>query len=125
MPTVNEAQWQSWVKANRDPYGKACVDVAREVMRLLDAEPGDFDTHRLICRADDAIGAGGITGFMAGCVAQMVVACHSRGREFNAKWNRDHQIGEEGDLATQEGKTLNPALISVNIPAKPVSGGRP
>ena len=110
---IDQEKWNSWVVANEDPYGKACVDVAREAMQILDEEPGEFDCHKLISRADKRSGAGGITGFMAGCVAQMVSACHSRGEEFRRKWNKDNQIGTEGDEANDSGGVLNPALLNI------------
>ena len=115
MAIVDVKSWESWVKANTDSYGKAAVDVAREVMRLLD-EPDykDFDTHKIICDADDNIEAGGITGFMAGCVASMVSKCHSRGEEFRRKWNGDNQIGNEGDKANEGDGVLNPALLNIS-----------
>lgn len=115
MSIVNEEDWNKVVKVNDDPYGKACVDTAREVMRLLD-ERTDFDTHAIICEADDNIGAGGITGFMAGCVAEMVSKYHPRGEEFRRKWNTDNQIQNEGDEANESGGVLNPALLTIQVP---------
>lgn len=111
MPIVNEKDWNEWVEKNDDPYGKACVDVAREVMRLLD-EGHEIDAHKLICKADDNINAGGITGFMAGCVASMVSRCHSRGEEFRKVWN-----GDVGKLTGQENSegVLNPAILNIDI----------
>lgn len=115
MPISNREAWDGFVKVNKDPYSKCCVDVAREVMRVLDERPGPFDPHGLICAADDSIKAGGITVFMAGCVAQMVFQCHSRGEEFRRGWNRETQIGTEGDEAnTVAGRILNPALMNVS-----------
>lgn len=113
MPISDTDKWQSWLDANKDPYGGACIQVARRVMELLDAEPGDFDTHKIICQADDESGAGGITGYMAGCVANMVSQCHSRGEEFRRKWNLDNQLGDEGEKANEGGGTLNPALLNI------------
>lgn len=112
MPITDKEKWQSWVDNNKDSYGKACVDVAREVMNILD-EDKPFDPHRIICDADNKIDAGGITGFMAGCVAQMVSQCHSRGEEFRRAWNTQYQIKDEGDKANEEGGVLNPALLVV------------
>lgn len=117
MPIINEKDWQQWVDKNKDPYGKACVDVAREVMRLLD-ERQEFNHHEIICEADKNISTGGITGFMAGCVAQMVSRCHSRGEEFRKKWNLGTQIDSEGERANKEGGVLNPALLNLGIPKK-------
>jgi len=91
MKLKDEKRWDEYVKKNTDPYGECCVNVARRVMELLEerSEPlrhgyhPDLDTpHGLICKADNDIGAGGITGFMAGAVAAMVSECHERGEEF-------------------------------------------
>ncbi len=113
MPIVKQEDWQKWVDNNQDPYGKCCIDVAREVMKLLDEREGDFDTHKIICEADDNIKAGGITGFMAGAVAAMVSHCHSRGEEFRKKWNLDNQIHNEGERANEGKGVLNPALLTI------------
>lgn len=118
---TNEKDWNECVEKNKDAYGKACVDVARKAMEILDNEPGDFDTHSLICRADEESGAGGITGFMAGCVAQMISRCHSRGDEFRQKWNNDNGIIKtpEGkkDIgakkANESGGVINPAILTI------------
>ena len=107
MPIVDTKGWNEWETKNEDAYGKACVDVAREVMTILDKEPGEIDTHGIICRADKVAGAGGITGFMAGCVAQMVSQCHSRGDEFRRRWNKDNGIEDERD------GVVNPAIIEI------------
>ena len=114
MPITDQTKWDEWVKKNDDAYGKCCVDVARQVMKILDEEPQDFDTHEIICRADDEIEAGGITGFMAGAVASMVSACHSRGDEFRNQWNLDTQINNEGEKANKSGGVLNPALVNIS-----------
>jgi hypothetical protein len=113
MPITNEKMWNEWVVNNTDPYGKACVDVARKAMELLDADPGPIKTDDLIRRADDAVSTGGITGFMAACVAQMISQCHSRGEEFRRQWNEDNQLGNEGDRANQSGGILNPAILEI------------
>jgi len=119
MPIINEKHWNEWVKNNDDPYGKCCVDVARRVMEILDAEPGDFDAYELVYRADEEIKTGGITGFMAGAAASMISHCHSRGEEFRKKWNKSTAIGDEGDKANaKDGAVLNPALLTIEIPDK-------
>jgi hypothetical protein len=115
MPIIKQVEWKSWEVANQDPYGKCCVDVARQVMKILDEEPGDFDTHKIICRADNEINAGGITGFMAGCVAEMISQVHSHGEEFRRKWNKDNQIKDEGDKANESVGVLNPALLTISV----------
>ena len=103
----NQEAWDRYVESNKnDPYGKACVDVAREVMIVLD-EGKEFDCHTLICDADEKSSAGGITGFMAGCVAQMVTRCHSRGEEFQKKWNKDYGVEDSTGV-------VNPAILTIS-----------
>jgi hypothetical protein len=118
MPITNIKKWNSYVTKNQDPYGKCCVDVARRIMEILDKDPtpleipgngsqyGDKSAFKIICNANDDIKAGGITGFMAGCVAQMVVECHSRGEEFRKSHNWD--IKGDG--------VVNRALATISIP---------
>ena len=105
MPIINQEKWNTWVEKNQEPYGKACVDTARRVMELLDTEK-EFDCHDLICRADKEAGAGGLTGFMAGVVSQMVSVCHSRGQEFKEKWNKGYGSNEKKGV-------INPAIFTI------------
>lgn len=100
----NEKKWNEYIEANnKDGYGGACIMVARKVMELLDENkeplvngyhPNINTAHGLICKADEDSGAGGITGFMAGCVAQMVTECHERGEEFRKSHNGEEYEGE-------------------------------
>jgi len=112
MNLKDEKTWKEWVDANTDPYGKACVDVARRVMEILD-NGEDFDSYNLITQADEEIKAGGITGYMAHCVALMVSQCHKRGEEFRKQWNLHTQINNEGERANKKADVvLNPAVIN-------------
>jgi len=106
MPIKNEKVWKEYETKNTDPYGKCCVNVAREVMRLIDKRKGPIDADKLICKADNNIKAGGITGFMAGCVARMVSTCHSRGDEFNRSWNAMWGVKDAK-------RTVNPAVVKI------------
>lgn len=109
--------WKSWVKANKDPYGKCCVDVAREVMNLLDdGEHKEFNTNKIIIEAENSLieknkmkEEEGITGFMAGCIAQMISKCHSRGKEFKKKWNESYGVKDDKKGA------INPALVTISL----------
>ncbi len=89
MKDINK--WNEYKHKNTDPYGKCCVEVADKVMNYLDNDstplhkgyyPDIHTAHGLICKADKEIDAGGITGFMASCIAQLVSVCHERGEEF-------------------------------------------
>ena len=114
MPIIEQSKWNSWVEANQDDYGKACVDTARRVMELLDTDSTILTpkgVHQVICQADKDVDAGGLTGFMAGCVAQMVSACHSRGQEFRVAFNAQHGVSEE----KAKGGIVNPAIMTVRV----------
>jgi hypothetical protein len=102
----DQAAWDKWQEVNTDPYGKACVDVAREAMIELDAGL-PIDKYKLITDADKKVGAGGITGFMAGCVAEMIFVCHERGEEFKRIWNKSYGADEEVD------GVVNPAILTI------------
>jgi len=102
MNLKDEKKWKEYQEKNTDPYGGACVKVARRVMELLDENdtplhngyhPDIHTAHGLICKADDDTNAGGITGFMAGAVAQMVNECHVRGDEFRKSHNDEEYEG--------------------------------
>ena len=110
MPISDQKKWDDVVKLNStDGYSKCCVDVAAEVMRLLDLpENEEFDCHDLINKADDNVKAGGITGFMAGAAASMVAQCHSRGEEFKLQWNRGYGAPDDAK------GTVNPALVTID-----------
>lgn len=110
--------WEKQVETNKDPYGKCCVNVARRVMEILDENPDKpillgydypMSTHKLICTADKDVDAGGITGFMAGCVAQLVSHFHERGDEFRIAWNEKHGVKED----KANGGVVNPAIITI------------
>jgi hypothetical protein len=112
MRIKNEEAWNGWVKANDDPYGGCCVRVAKRVMEILDEDttplhdgywPDVHTPHGIICKADNDIDAGGITGAMAGFVAQMISTCHERGEEFRKIWNKEY--AGEG--------VVNPAIITI------------
>ena len=85
---INPAILAEFIEKNTDPYGKACVDVAINVMKYLDDFEGEFNIgyhpdrttpHGIIVACDNQ---GGITGFMAGAARNIVAACHTRGWEF-------------------------------------------
>jgi hypothetical protein len=99
MPIINKEKWNEYIEVNsKNGYSDCCVKVSERVMEILDEDDAplhkgyypDMQTaHGIICKADDDIDAGGITGFMAGAVAQMVKSCHSRGSEFWDSYKTD------------------------------------
>jgi len=116
MPITYQADWDKWVGANQDPYGKCCVDVARHAMNILDERGEVGDPDQLITDAENRLPEHeqGITGFMAGAVAAMISGCHSMGDEFRRAWNLKTQIHDEGERANENGGVLNPALLNIS-----------
>ncbi len=111
MPIVNEKLLKKYEKNNKSDYGRCCVRVALDVMRRLDdLKYRKINADKIICDADKFLNAG-ITGFMAGCVAQMVWKCHSRGEEFRMAWNKAHGVTEE----KAKDRTVNPACMTINV----------
>lgn len=108
--------WAKVLKNNQDDYGKACVDVARQVMVILDKDEDIGDPHSLICRACEDVDEEGITGFMAGAVASIVSGYHSRGEDFRKVWNIANQIGTEGEKANKGKGVINPAILNIGDP---------
>lgn len=114
MPIIDQASLDEWFKNNTDPYGKCICEVAKRAMEILDEDqtplhngyhPDIHTAHGILCKADKDIKAGGITGCMAGCAAQMVVKCHSRGEEFRRSHNGEEYQGEG---------TVNHAFITLD-----------
>ena len=107
----NKKLWEDYVDKNKHFYSKAIVDVAREVMRLLDdRKHKDFNVNTIIGEADkNIVTGGGMTVFQAGCVAQIVTRCHSKGNEFRDKWNKHYGV----DKDKAKGGVVNPAIITI------------
>lgn len=106
MPITNKKDWETYVKKNKDEYGKCCVDIARKAMEILDEGYEIKYPNELITKAEKEVGEEGITGFMAGAISYMITRCHSRGEEWKKAWNKSY--GDEG----REG-VINPALVTV------------
>ena len=117
MPITNQEKWDKYVSKNKDSYGKACVDVARRVMEILDENdkpiesgyhPNTQLTHGMIVKADRGVhnGQSELTGFMAGVVSVMITHCHSRGEEWKKVWNKEN-TGDKIDGVN------NPALMTI------------
>ena len=102
-----EAEWEKSVMGNQDGYGHGVVDATVVVCAAL-------DSGKSCDEARNASYGLGITGFMAGCMAQWVAYFHPRGEEFRRFWNKDNQIGDEGERANDSGGVLNPALLSLS-----------
>lgn len=99
-------EWNEAKKKNFDGYDQGVVDATEAVGKALDKGKSIQDAH-------DASYELGITGFMAGCIAQWIAHFHPRGEEFRQWWNKNNQIGTEGDKANSGTGVLNPALLNL------------
>lgn len=95
---------------NLNTNGDCCVNIAKEVMRLLGTTKyKKFTTHKIIWDAVENVNAGDLTIYMAGCVAQIVSGHHSRGEEFRKKWNKSYGVNEK----KAKGGVVNPATLEI------------
>lgn len=103
---ANAEKWDTWVKANSDPYGGACVEYAECWAKLMQAEINKGETV-ISCaeRTSFEIGYLGITGFMYGAAVQMLSQCWKHGEELR-KWH-NKEYGHEGD------GVVNPAILTL------------
>ena len=122
----NHEKWKSWEEKNKNPYGKCCVDVARQAMVIIDRDFANKpitkgDVHSLICKAGEETNAGGITGFMAGAAASMISLCSDRGEEFRKAWNLYNCLGDEkqAEKVNESGGVINPALLTIETKGEP------
>jgi len=102
-----KSEWEDCKEKNsQDDYSKACIDSAIEVMTAL--EDGE-EVHK----AHDKMYGHGLSGFMAGCVAQMVSRFSPRGEEFKDFWNKQFGVDEKAD------GVVNPAVLTIKEPSGP------
>ena len=95
----NEALWIEYINNNNNNfYGRNCINVAHQVMQLLDEDstplhsgyaPNVNTLHGLICKADDIVNAGGISGYQAKIIIEILILCHERGEEIAQIYNKD------------------------------------
>jgi hypothetical protein len=114
-------KWQSWVDANSDGYGAACVRYAEKWGRLMQARmPQGLEsaqiTRWLVDNAEECSSVAddeGITGFMYGAAVSMLAGAWEHGEELRRWHNLKTQIKDEGERANKSGGVLNPAVLSI------------
>ena len=101
-----EKEWETAKANNRDPYGGQVVIATEAIGKALDDGLSVKEAH-------DKMHGFGLTGFMAGCVAQWIAHFHPRGEEYRQWWNLENQIRDEGEKANKGKGVLNPALMTI------------
>lgn len=106
--------WQSWLDANQDGYGSACMRYAQAWAELMEAKLAEGVTLEDIAKdTSHAANTEGITGFMYGAAVSMLAQAWEHGEALRRWHNLDAQIGDEGERANETGGTLNPALLNI------------
>jgi len=114
MELRDEQGWNETVEANQDPYGKAGVSYAERWADLMEKRMADGESLADIAEeTSHAADTEGITGFMYGCAVSILAQVWKHGEELRRWHNLETQLGDEGELANEEGGVLNPALLSV------------
>ncbi len=93
-----EKEYKKYVKMNsKNSYSSGVIKATEIVGNALDkgkspkeAMDGDL---------------GGITGFMAGCLAQAITRFHPRGKEFKKWWNESYGVKDAKGV-------VNPAIVT-------------
>lgn len=90
--------------------GKNCLDgYSFGVVQAAVSVMGALDQGKTPAEANDAMKGMGISGFMAGCVAEIVSKYHIRGDEFRLFWNEYWGVGED----KANGGVVNPAIVTI------------
>lgn len=116
MNCCDQAGWDLTVKNNQDPYGKAGVSFARRWAELMEEKIEAGEKLEDIAKSTShEADTEGITGFMYGCAVSILSQVWVHGETLRRWHNLDTQIGNEGEKANEQGKTLNPALLNISI----------
>ena len=111
---VDEDAWKSWVDANQDGYGRACILYAAYWASLMDAAmvPADDSDPLGFCSANadrfsHEADVEGITGFMYGCAVQMLSRCWVHGEALRRWHNKEWGAPEDAK------GVVNPAILTL------------
>ena len=118
MELKDARAWEEGLAANSDPYGGATYEYAEKWANLMEADIGGGKLLSDIAKrtSHDADKDIGITGFMYGCVVQILGEVWIHGEELR-RWHND-QYGESGQRANESGGTINPAILTIGVPKR-------
>lgn len=109
-----EDDWQSWVDANEDPYGKAIMRYAARWASMMEAKISEGDElEKIADKTSHEADIEGITGFMYGAAVSMLSQVWIHGEQLRQWHNIKTQFHDEGEKANESGGVLNPALLNV------------
>lgn len=114
MQVNDQAVYDDWKSKNTDPYGAAGFRYLEAWANLMEARIAVGEKLQDIAEATShEADTEGITGFMYGCAVSVLSKCWVHGEALRRWHNKKTQIGNEGDLANDNGGVLNPALLNI------------
>ena len=116
MSFSDKAGWDEWLaNQGEDGYGKACFQYAQWWARLMELEMLSGKKLKKVAeKTSREADVEGITGFMYGMAVSILAKCWKYGDELRRWHNLDTQIGNEGEVANEEGSVLNPAVLNIS-----------
>lgn len=119
MEIVKEAEFKAWKDKNTDTYGSAIFRFAEqwadEMEKKLAEGKKVFQIAEECERIVDRRPEFGITGYMYGA-AVSILTHHWKYGDALARWhNKKYLPEDQADVAADEGRTVNPAILSVEV----------
>lgn len=111
-----EQQWAEFTKTNsQDSYSQGIVDYADRWATLMEQRmAAGAALHEIAQETSREADTDGITGFMYGAAVNTLRRFWIHGTDL-AKWHNRAYMSDanKADVAAEEGKTVNPAVISI------------
>lgn len=103
-----QADWETCVEKNKDPYGKGVITFAKKWAEIMETEIESGKSLKDIAdKASREADTEGITGFMYGCAVSILSQLWVHGEELR-KWH-NKEYGYEGEGC------VNPAILTVEV----------
>lgn len=120
MKLKDKAGWETCVANNTDGYESAVIRYVEAWANLMEERNAAGETVEQCAKdASHKADTEGISGFMYGCAVSILAGCWEHGEALRRWHNLETQVGVEGIIANENGKTLNPALLVVSAPEAP------
>ena len=114
MALSNPEKWVELKIVNSDSYGSAILEYAECWARFME---GAISTGKCLNAVAEELSylanTDGNTGFTYGAAVSILSEVWIYGDDLRRWHNLDSQIGNEGEIANENGGTLNPALLSI------------
>lgn len=114
MRIKDQEAWDKWVSSNTDNYGACVIRYAQRWAELMEVQIEAGKVVKEIAKqTSHEANTEGITGFMYGAAVRVLSECWRHGEDLRQWHNLATQLGNEGELANQNGGVLNPAILNI------------